>query len=291
LLNGETEAAPLQFVRLTQHNEEQDDGVLRVTMQRPELHNAFIDAMITELHTVFARIAAATLADTDMRRCVKAVVLTGAGKSFCAGADLNWMKQMVDYSEADNVADSKRLFDMFRAIRACPVPVVARVNGAAMGGGAGLVAACDIAVSSERAVYAFSECRLGLVPAVISGFVMEKIGAAQCARYFLTAAPFKAPAALAMGLVHEVASTDELDAAVNTLCAQIAGNSPAAVRLCKQLTHRVQQLGDVDATRDFVTRTIAQARVSSEGQQGLGAFLNKQPLPWATTTTATTTKK
>lgn len=258
-------------------------------MNRPTLHNAFNEEVISEIHSAFSDISRKLPATKGVvsgasTAVPRVVVLSGNGASFSAGADLNWMASMAKYTEEENKADSLKLFDMFDSIRTCPLPVIARVNGAALGGGCGLVAACDIAVAIDSAKFAFSECAIGLIPAVISRFCIDKIGVANASRYFLTAARFSAAEALRIGLVSSVvASPQELDSSVQELAATIANNSPAAVRSAKALIRRVAQ-PDMDLnrpeTRAFVAGEIAAIRVSKEGQAGLNAFLNKAKAPW-----------
>jgi methylglutaconyl-CoA hydratase len=212
---------------------------------------------------------------------VRVVVLRATGPSFCAGADVHWMRRMVGYTLEENIADAATMARMLRAIRECPKPVIARVHGAAYGGGVGLVAACDMAVASEDAVFCLSEVKLGIVPAVISPFVVEKIGAAAMRRYALTAERFDALEARRLGLVSEVARTAEtLDNRVSTVIGHILANGPQALAACKQILSAVGGR-DWDATVELTTRCIAERRVSPEGQEGLKAFLEKRPPSWA----------
>ncbi len=209
-------------------------------------------------------------------------MFSGEGKSFSAGADLSWMKKMATYSHEQNKEDSLQLFDLFLSLRQCPVPVIARVNGAAVGGGAGLVAASDIAVALESAQFGFTEVKLGLIPAVISPFVIEKIGRGNASRYFLTGERFGALEAVQNGLVHEVVATEELlNARVEKMAADIVSNSPAAVARCKKLIQAVGSMSYNDpSTRLFVAGEIAGIRVSAEGQEGLSAFFEKRKPKW-----------
>jgi methylglutaconyl-CoA hydratase len=265
---------------------------IQVTMNRPDLHNAFNEHVISELTTVFKQIgkdvdtfvAKNPVADSNPNGLIRSVVLTGAGKSFSAGADLNWMKKMSQYSQEENKQDSLALYDMFKSIYDCPVPVIARVNGVALGGGAGLVAVADIAVATEQVLIGFTEVGIGLVPAVISRFCGEKIGTAAAARYFVTGERFNATEAKRIGLVHEVFDDmTKVDEQVEKLTKTINSNSPNAVRSAKKLWKEV--LGghhnlSKPETRDFTASTIAGIRVSEEGQAGLNSFLNKSPAPW-----------
>jgi methylglutaconyl-CoA hydratase len=239
---------------------ERDGAVLRVTLARPERRNAFDAALIAELAEAFV----------DVGR-VRAVVLAGEGPSFSAGADVDWMRSSVDLSFDENVADANALRRMLETIDACPAPVVARVHGHALGGGAGLVAAADIAVASRDAAFAFSEVKLGIIPAVISPFALAKIGPSAARRYFLTGERFDAQTALRIGLVQEVA--DDLDTAVDRVVAELLSAGPQAARWAKRL---VRERPDGPET----ARWIAERRTSAEGQDGLRAFLEKQPPSW-----------
>lgn len=282
-------AAAHEYKYLTK---EQRGPTMFVTLNRPDLHNAFNEEVIAELTHAFKSISAQVAAHTAAHPVAdasfaipRAVVLAGNGPSFSAGADLNWMAKMAQYTEEENRVDSLALYDMFHSIHACPLPVIARVNGAALGGGSGLVAACDFALALESAKLGFTEVGLGLIPAVISRFCIDKIGAVHASRYFLTGERFDAKEAHRIGLVSAVYPTvEELDAAVDKVTNVIAGNSPAAVRAAKQLVKDVTQSKnltlDKEETKGFLTKAIAGIRVSEEGQAGLKAFLNKKKAPW-----------
>jgi methylglutaconyl-CoA hydratase len=239
---------------------ERDGSVLRVTLARADRRNAFDAELIRELAEAFV----------DVGR-VRAVVLAGDGPSFSAGADVDWMRSSVDLSTEENVADANALRPMLEAIDGCSAPVIARVQGHALGGGAGLVAAADIAIAARDAVFAFSEVKLGIIPAVISPFALAKIGPGAARRYFLTGERFDAETALRIGLVHEVA--DDLDAAVEHVVAELLGAGPQAVRWAKRL---VREGPDGPET----ARWIAERRASDEGQEGLRAFLDKRKPNW-----------
>jgi methylglutaconyl-CoA hydratase len=239
---------------------ERDGQVLRVTLARPDRRNAFDAALIAELAEAFVDVGRA-----------RVVVLAGDGASFCAGADVDWMRSSVDLSFDENVADANALRRMLEAIDGCPSPVVARVQGHALGGGAGLVAVADVALAARDAVFAFSEVKLGIIPAVISPFALAKIGPGAARRYFLTGERFDAAAALRIGLVHEVA--DDLDAAVDDVVAELLTAGPQAARWAKRL---VREGPDGPET----ARWIAERRTSDEGQEGLRAFLEKRPAAW-----------
>ena len=256
---------------------EQTGRVSRITLNRPALHNAFNEHVIGDITNAFRE--ASRLAEQGDTRVV---IFTGNGKSFSAGADLSWMKKMAGYSHEENAQDSLHLYDMVLSLRACPVPVIARVNGSAIGGGAGLVAASDIAVGVEGSLFGFTEVKLGLIPAVISPFVIARIGRTAAQRYFLTGERFDVDAALAIGLLHErVADNKALDARVESLAEEICNNSPHAVKLCKKLIQNVSGSDYFDPeTRRSLANEIASIRVSEEGQEGLTAFLGKRQPSW-----------
>lgn len=243
-----------------------------VMLCRPTLHNAFNDVVIDAITNAFHEVAD----DANVR----AVVLASEGKSFCAGADVHWMRRMVDYSIDENIQDARKMAIMLRTIRDCPKPVIARVHGAAIGGGVGLVAACDLSAAVDAAIFCLSEVKLGIVPAVISPFVLEKIGMGQLRRYGLTAERFSAAEARRIGLIHETfSSAEELDAWIAKTCEVIGGNGPEAVAACKRTITEVGGL-DWDHVATLTSRRIAERRVSSEGQDGLKAFLEKRKPAW-----------
>lgn len=243
------------------------EPALHVQLNRPDARNAFNPAMIAELTAVFGGVAP----DGDIR----AVVLAGAGESFCAGADLSWMRAMAAYTYEENVADALRLAEMLEAIEGCAVPVVARVHGAALGGGAGLVAACDVVVSASDTLFGFTEARLGIAPAVIAPFVLRKIGPGQARATFVTGARFDAARAERIGLVHRVVERAGLDDAVRDALTAILSCGPGAVRACKELVAEVPGLSR-DEARAYTADTIAGLRASAEGQEGMRAFLEKR---------------
>ncbi len=246
---------------------EDADGVTRVTLNRPEVRNAFDDVVIAELTDVFRNMRA------------RAVVLSGEGKAFCAGGDLQWMKRSIDYTEQENIADAEKLGSMFRAIDECPCPVICKVHGAAFGGGVGLVCVSDIVLAAEGTKFCFSEVKLGLAPSVISQFALRKIGASAARRYFLTAEVIEAPEARRIGLAHEVMPYDQLDEKIDEILAAIALAGPNAVVEAKRLIRKVPQWSDEDALR-VCAETIAGLRVSAEGQEGVRAFLEKRDPSW-----------
>lgn len=244
------------------------EGIARVTLARPELRNAFNAEVIEQLHDVFTRI---TGADD-----VRAVVLAGEGKVFCGGADINWMRASLNLSFDANVGDAERMSDMYRAIDNCPKPIVGRIHGAALGGGAGLAAVCDIAIASDETIFGFTEVKLGIIPAVISPFVLAKIGASAARALFLTGERFDAHHAERIGLVHQVVPLGDLDEAVEGKLAELLTAGPAAVAAAKLLVRRVLD-NSYDQSRAITTQAIAKQRVSPEGQEGLRAFLERRP--------------
>ncbi len=248
------------------------DRVATVTLSRPELHNAFNEKVMEELAEAFTRLGSEPQ--------TRLIVLAGEGKSFCAGADINWMKKMVDYSFDENVEDATVMARMLTTIRDCPKPVIARIHGATIGGGVGLVGACDMAVAVKDAMFCLSEVRLGLVPAVISPFVMEKIGLGHARRYALTAERFDAAEARRIGLISEVVdSVEALDAWIAMIAESIRASGPEAVGHCKAIL-RTASGSDPAAVEAATTRTIAERRASDEGQEGLKAFLEKRKPNW-----------
>ncbi len=250
------------------------EGVCHITLNRPEVHNAFNAALIEELRGAFERIA-----NSD-RQEVRAVVLAGEGRSFCAGADVNWMRESLQYSEEENIADALRMARMFDTINRCPVPVIGRVHGAALGGGVGLAAVCDIVIVAEGTVWAFSEAKLGIAPVVIAPYVLAKIGRSHARALFLTAERFGAERAVQIDLAHNLVKLEELDADVERVLKEIMASSPKAITRAKELIAAVPDL-DHDAAMQSTAETIAALRVSPEGQEGLRAFLDKRKPGWA----------
>lgn len=249
-------------------------GIATVTLHRPDKHNAFNAAMIEELTTA--------LQAANRDPAIRVVVLTGSGKSFTAGADLNWMKSMAAYTEDENLEDALRLAELMQVLDNLGKPTIARVNGHAFGGGVGLVACCDIAVAVESARFALSEVRLGLVPSVISPYVIAAIGERHARRFFLTAEAMDAATAKGIDLVHEVVAPDALDAAVEREIALLLTGGPAAQAAAKHLVRQVchADTSAADHLRRTTAELIAQIRVSEEGQEGLAAFLDKREPRW-----------
>jgi enoyl-CoA hydratase/carnithine racemase len=239
---------------------ERDGPILRVTLAKPERRNAFDAELIGEVRDAFTDVGDA-----------RVVVLAGDGESFCAGADIEWQRSAIDLTFDENVEDAMRLFAMMQAINDCPAPVVARIQGYALGGGSGVTAAVDIAIAAEDAVFGFSEVKLGIVPAVISPVVLQKIGDAAARRYFLTGERFDAATALRIGLVHEVAS--DLDAAVERVVGELRTSGPRAAREAKRLI-RMKPQGEETA------QLAARLRTGEEGQEGLRAFLERRKPSW-----------
>ncbi|MDQ2857636.1 MAG: enoyl-CoA hydratase-related protein [Candidatus Eremiobacteraeota bacterium] len=251
-----------------------DGAVAHVTLARPEVRNAFNAALILELQTAFE------LLGNDPS--VRVVVLAGAGKTFCGGADVGWMRASLDLGRAENVADARAMSRMFRTIDRLPKPVVGRIHGAALGGGAGLAAVCDVAIASSETLFGFTETKLGILPAVISPFVLAKIGVSHARALALTGERFAAARALAIGLIHEVvASEAQLETAVARITAEVLGASPTGIAATKTLFALVRE-SDYDATLELTAEAIATQRTSAEGQAGLRAFLEKRPPEWAT---------
>jgi methylglutaconyl-CoA hydratase len=245
--------------------------VLHLILNRPDVRNAFNDEVIAEL-TAWAK-SVADSAD------VRVVVLRGAGKVFSAGADASWMAGMVDYSREDNVRDATRMAEMFLALDGLPCVVIGRVHGAALGGGAGLAAICDIVVAEESAVFGFTETKLGILPAVISPFVLSKIGPSAARELFLTGMRFSAARAKEIGLVHQVVASVDLDAAVDRYVAECLTAAPSGVAAAKRLIAMAGGRSPADATT-MTAEAIAAQRVSPEGQDGLRAFLGKRQPGW-----------
>ncbi len=250
----------------------QTGAVARITLTQPEVRNAFSDEVIAEITAAFTEVGA--------RPDVRVVVLAAEGPAFCAGANLNWMRRMADYTREENLIDAGKLAQMLRVIYECPKPTIARVQGDVYAGGMGLVAACDMAVSVDTAGYCLSEVKLGLIPATISPYVIRAMGARAAHRYFLTAERFDAAEALRTGFVHAVVAPDQLDAKVDELARAITVASPDAVRACKKL---VQDVAERDINAQLIAATvegIADIRASEQGREGVQSFLQKRKPGW-----------
>ncbi len=249
----------------------QKDDTLTVMLNRPDVHNAMNEALMRELTACFKELAH----DTTIRT----VILTGNGKSFCAGADLSWMKQMVHFSQEENRKDSRFLLEMYETIHSCPKPVIGRVNGAAFGGGIGLLAVCDITVCPPEAVFAFSEVKLGIIPAVISAFVAPRMSPAAMRRLFITGERFTAAVAHEVGLIDMVVPLERLDTTIDTSVEQVRSSGPLAIQEVKHLLYKHVELDHHDYKEHTVDK-IAELRVSPEGQEGINAFLEKRKPQW-----------
>jgi methylglutaconyl-CoA hydratase len=258
---------PDQVLRLTR-----DGGRATVTLQRPAIRNAFNAALIAALRETFIDLA------RDER--VRVVVLDGEGPAFCAGADIAWMRDALALSQAENLRDAEAFSEMYRAIDRCPKPVIAKVHGAVIAGGIGLCAVADVVVAHEETQFAFSETKLGIIPAVISPFVLAKIGVSHARRLFLTGERFDAQRAQAIGLVHEVVHGDALEGTVDAIVEEFASAGPAAVAAAKGLIAEVRAVS-YEESRALTAQAIAARRVSPEGQEGLRAFLERRSADWA----------
>lgn len=247
------------------------ESILRLTLNRPEVRNAFDEDVIAALTAA----AAGAAAEAGLR----ALVLAGSGAVFCAGADLAWMSKAIAYSERENLNDAEDLARMLERLDTLPVPVIGRIQGAALGGGVGLAAVCDIVVAAEDAVFALSEVKLGILPAVIAPYVIRKIGVSAARELFLTGARFSAERARELGLVHEVVPAAELDEAVERRLAEIRSAGPGAIAAAKRLIREVSGAHPADVI-GLTTSTIAKQRVSAEGQEGMRAFLEKRKPGW-----------
>lgn len=248
--------------------------VAEVWLNRPEVRNAFNDGVIAELTAAFRGFAE----DKELR----AVILAGEGKAFCAGADLNWMRAMADYSWEQNRADAEALAEMLWAIYSCPVPVVGRIHGDCYAGGVGLAAVCDIVVAAEGVNFCLSEAKLGLLPATIGPYVVRALGERASQRYFVTAERFDATQAKALGFVHECVAPDLLDQQVQTVVAAVVANGPGAVKACKRLVQDLAGQTITPALRADTAKRIADIRASAEGKEGVQSFLQKRPASWLT---------
>lgn len=246
---------------------EREKGVKEVWLNRPDLHNAFNAELIEEMISLF-----------ESFKNERLIILSGRGSSFCAGADLNWMKAMKDYTKEENFKDSKRLAKMFSAINDCDVPVIGRINGHALGGGVGLVSVCDYVIANEDALMGFTEVRLGLIPAVISPYCISKIGESNARAWMLSGERFNAVEGKRMGLVHETCDITELDNKVNEVVKKFLAAGPEAAKEAKRLVRGVMK--NLKASEDFACNMITERRVSAEGQEGMRALLSKDKPSW-----------
>ena len=255
-----------ETIRLTEQ-----DHFLTVTLSRPQMRNAFDPHMIAELTATFRSVVG--------RQDLKGILLRGEGKAFCAGADLNYMKRMVDFTFEENQKDADVLYEMYEVIKACHLPVLAVVQGAAFGGGLGLIAVCDYVIAEEQTQFCFSEVKLGLVPAVISPFVLSKVPRGQVAPYMLSGKTFSAAQALQMGLVHEVAIESDLLDSMESMVTRFQAAGSHAIAATKELLAKLPNLTE-DQVRGETTHVIAERRASTEGQEGLKSFLEKRSPAW-----------
>jgi methylglutaconyl-CoA hydratase len=251
-----------------------DGAVARVTLSRPDLRNAFNAELIADLHDAFGTLA------TDPPEALRAIVLAGEGAAFCAGADVAWMRASAALSVDDNEADARRMAEMLETIDACPVPVVARVHGAALGGGMGLCAVADITLATADTIFGFTETKLGILPAVISPYLIARIGEGHARALFPTGERFDAERALRIGLVHEVLADEvSLDERVAAVAGELLGAGPTAARAAKAIIRDQRGLASAEK-RSLTVGAIARQRVSPEGQEGLTAYLEKRPATW-----------
>ncbi len=251
---------------------EQKDKVAYVTLNRPEIHNAFNDIMISELTKVFDYL--------KDQGDVRVIILTGKGKSFCAGADLKWMKKMKDFSYEENLEDSLALSKMFYKMYSIKKPTICLVNGAAIGGGTGLVAVCDIAIAATHAKFSFSEVKLGLVPACISPYVVKKCGEGRCREFFLTGERLTAEKACNAGLINFVIPLEEIEEFAESITKQLITSGPEAIGMCKDLLSKVPEMSLKEAGK-YTAEVISKMRISNEGQEGMNAFFDKRKPKWA----------
>ena len=249
-----------------------EQHIATVTLNRPQIRNAFNDEMIAELTHAFK-----TLGEDEQ---VRVIVLAAVGKAFCAGADLNWMRAMADYSYDENLADADKLAQMLKTIYECPKSTIAAVQGDVYAGGMGLVAVCDVAIAVRIANFCLSEVRLGLAPATISPYVIRALGARASQRYFLSAEVFDSKKARQLGFIHERVSEESLDDAVAEFCAKVVKNSPEAVKTCKRLLHEVAGAPITDELIADTVKGIADIRSSEQGKEGVQAFLQKRQPDW-----------
>jgi len=250
---------------------ELDGKIARVTFNRPEIHNAFNGTVITEMTDVFKRIA-----EEDS---IRVVLLTGRGKSFCAGADLNWMRGVIKQSFDENLAESNALADLFYAIYTCKRPVIGKINGAAIGGGTGFVAVCDIAVAARSAKFSFSEVKIGVVPACIGPYVVKKMGEGKARELFISGERMNGDRAFEVGLVNRVVDDEALDEDVDKLIKLVLSSGPEAVAMAKRLVSEVPGMTP-EQFKPYTAEMIAKLRISDEGQEGMDAFLNKRKPNW-----------
>jgi len=246
-------------------------NIATITIDRPKVHNAFNDELIAKLIAAFQKLEK----DDDTR----VIILTGIKSSFCAGADIQWMQRMKDFSHEENIEDAGKLFELMEVIDRCSKPTIARVNGYAMGGGAGLIAVCDVAVASDDAIFMLSNVQYGFFPAVIAPFLVRKVGSGFAREYFLTGERFDAERALHIGLINRIASKSKLDKAVEKYTSKFLSAGPDSIKICKELLHASYPLNYAEVKK-YHSETIARMRMSEEGQEGFKAFLDKRLPYW-----------
>jgi len=259
----------MKYVTIEKHRE---NNVVTILLNRPDVHNAMNEKLMKELTNCFKE-----LSKDDS---VRTIILTGNGKSFCAGADLNWMKSMAKYSKEENIKDSNLLLDLYEAIFTCPKPVIGRVNGHAFGGGLGLFAVCDITIAVPNCKFAFSEVKLGIIPSVISTYIAKRMKPSDMKRLFITGERFDSEYANKMGLIDFVVEEDKLDEKIEKYVKILSSSGPQAVIEVKKLVDNCQKM-DGDKYKDFTVKKIAELRVSKEGQEGINAFLEKRKSKWS----------
>ena len=251
---------------------QREEDVVTICLNRPEVHNAMSEKLMKELTSCFKELS------YDNK--VRIIIITGNGKSFCAGADLNWMKSMAKYSKEENIQDSRLLLDLFETIYSCPKPVLGRINGHAFGGGVGLVAVCDIAIATPGKKFAFSETKLGIIPSVISTFIVKRIGISNMRRLFITGERFTSEYAKEIGLIDYLVSEEELDREIKKYVELIYSSGPISIMEIKKLVDRCQKM-DIEDYKKFTVEKIAELRISDEGQEGINAFLEKRKTKWS----------
>ena len=247
------------------------DDITTVSLNRPDVHNAMNEMLMNELTGCFRQLSSDDSVNT--------IILTGNGKSFCAGADLTWMKHMVNFSKKENKKDSRLLINMYETIHSCPKPVIGRINGSAFGGGIGLFAVCDITISIPEITFAFSEVKLGIIPAVISTFVAPRMTPAAMRRLFITGERFDAATAQRIGLIDIIVPLEKLDETVHSCVEQIRSSGPNAIKEVKHLIYNLQKM-EIKEYKDFTVEKISELRVSEEGQEGIKGFLEKRKPSW-----------
>jgi len=251
---------------------QKNDNVLTIFLNRPKVHNAMNEKLMKEVTYCFK--------DCSKNKSIKVIILTGKGKSFCAGADLNWMKSMANYSKKENIEDSKLLLDLYDSIYNCPKPTIAKINGHAFGGGLGLFAVCDITIAKPECKFAFSEVKLGIIPSVISSFIVKKIGLSNMRRLFITGEKFDSEYAKKIGLIDFVKNEDEIDSFLEKYVKILSSSAPKAIHEIKKLVNNCEKL-DTNKYKKHTIEKIAELRVSEEGQEGIKAFLEKRKTKWS----------